>query len=242
MLVALLLCSVVTGCASLGAVPPKLQSIKTIGIIASVGDQLTLTKAGLTGVTDIEQSFPIDSWAIDDLIISRAGTLLSKRYQIQPVTYRRAAFAIVPGSSPLNLLKKDPVKELIRTEAAPQGLDAYLVITKATSAYGARGRNVAGLGIISHKSVLDSYTQIHALYMIRLVAGNDFDMLDKRSALAPGNIEMRRLAGPSQLVDDSFLPGASGADGNQKLRAGITELIERSLPATLKSMGLTDEP
>jgi hypothetical protein len=46
-----------------------------------------------------------------------------------------------------------PVKQLVRSEVSPQGLDAYVVITKATSAYGSRGWTVAGLGIINHGAV-----------------------------------------------------------------------------------------
>ncbi len=245
LLMVLLLAIVVSGCASVGTASPKLQAVKTIGVISSVGDQLTLTKAGLTGVRNSDQSFPIESWGIDDLIVSRATMLLNKRFQVQSLTYRRADFATIHESSSnviVNLLRNDQVKELVRTEVTPQGLDAYLVITKAKSAYSARGRSVAGLGIISQQAVFDSYIQIHALYEIRLVSGSDFEVLDRRLAMPSGNTEMVRLAGPSRLVDDTFLPTANGVAGNQKLRGGIADLIESSLPALLQSMGLVDQP
>jgi hypothetical protein len=242
---ALLLCTVIAGCASVDAGPQKAAGITTIGIVSSVGDQLTLTKAGLTAMQDNEQSFPIQSWGIDDLIVGRASALLSKRYQVVAVNYQRAAFANLHESSPItgvDLLRSDPIKELVRTEITPQGLDAYLVITKATSSFGSRRSKVAGLGIVSRQTLSDSSIRVHALYRIRLVNGHGFEVKDNRQAQPFGANEIGRLAGPSQSVDDSFLPGPDGVAANQKLKGAITGLIEASLPATLKSMGLVDEP
>jgi hypothetical protein len=244
-LAALLLSVVVSGCASVDSGPREPAGITTIGIISSVGDRLTLTRAGLTGVQDNHQSFPIESWGIDDLIVGRATALLSKRFQVVPVSYRRSAFANLHASSPIaavDLLRSDPIKQLVRTEITPQGLDAYLVITKATSTFGASGRKVAGLGIVSRQTLSDSSIRLHALYRVRLVGGRAFEVRDNRSASSLGANEIGRLAGPSQLVDDSYLPVPDGVEANQKLKTAITGLIERSLPATLKSMGLIDEP
>jgi hypothetical protein len=242
---ALLLCAVAGGCASVDAGPTKPAGITTIGIISSVGDRFTLARAGLAGAQDDDQRFPIEAWGIDDLIVGRTTALLGKRYQVVPVKYSRAAFADVDAGSPIaavDLLRSDPVKQLVRTDITPQGLDAYLVVTKATSTSGTRGRKVAGLGIVSGQTLSDSSIRIHALYRVRLVGGREFDVRDNRSASPLGASEIGRLAGPSQLVDDSFLPGSDGVAANQKLKTAITALIERSLPPTLKSMGLIDEP
>jgi hypothetical protein len=130
---ALLLCS---ACTAIGTTQPQLQNFKTVGIISAIGDTLTLTSAGLTGFKNEEQSFPVEPWGIDDFIVSRAGALLTRHYQVQPVTYDRAAFAAAfkrDNTVPVvNLLRKSPIKDLVREQAAPQGLDAYVVITKAS--------------------------------------------------------------------------------------------------------------
>jgi hypothetical protein len=231
-------------CTTIGTESPKLREFKTIGVISAVGDTLTLTKAGLTGPGKGEQRvYSIESWGIDDLIISRAGSLLSGRFQVKPVTYKRAAFEALERNNPVvmvNLLRRDKIKDLVRTEAESQGLDAYVVITKGTSVYDNGGRSVGGIGIISHSTLLNSYNQIHALYVVRVIDGHAFSVLDKRSAAPLDNTEIVRLGGPSRVVDDTFVPTEIGAAGNDKLKEAVTDLIERSLPAALESLRIFD--
>lgn len=237
---AVLLCG---ACAAIGTPPPGLQEFKTIGIVSAIGDTLTVTKAGLTGFKDNEQSFPIDAWSLDDLIVSMANERLNRRFEVQPVTYKRAAFAAVENDHPLvvvNLWRDDPAKELIRTQATPQGLDAYVVVTKAKSPYGSHGRKVTGIGIINNAALFNAYTQVHALYIISVIDGHSFKVIDKRRAAPLSNTDIVRLEGPSRVVDDSLLPTASGVIGNEKLKAAIMDLINRSLPATLEQLRLVD--
>jgi hypothetical protein len=242
-LAALLLLVLLGACAAIDSSPPKLGAVKTIGIISAIGDEFTLTKAGLTGLKNNAQSFSIESWGIDDLIVSRATSLLSRRFEASPVIYRRATFAALEGDSAVaavNLLRDDPIKKVIPAEVSPLGLDAYVIITKAKSKYGSTGRTVAGFGIIDHRAVFGSYAQIHALYVVRVIDGHGYKLIDKKSASPLNNAEMFRLAGPSRLVDDSFLPTANDPPGNEPLKAAITDLIDRSLPTTLQDLGLVD--
>jgi hypothetical protein len=174
---ALLLLAGLGACASVGAVPSKLQGVRTVGIISAVGDELTLTQAGLTGMENSDRSFSIESWRVDDLIVSRAGALLSRSFEVKAVTYRRASFADRERNSAVavvNLLRDDPIKALVRAEVSPQGLDAYVVITKATSSYGSRGRPIAGIGIMNRSAVFGSYAKLHALYVIRVIDGHTY--------------------------------------------------------------------
>jgi hypothetical protein len=240
---ALLLFTFLGACAAVDASAPKLAGIKTIGIISAVGDELTVTKAGLTGLGGNAQSISIGSWGIDDLIASRASSLLSRRFEVHPVTYRRAAFAAFEGDSAVaavNLLRDDPIKKLIPAEVSPLGLDAYMLITKAKSIYGSTSRTVAGVGVISRTAVFGSSSQIHALYVVRLVDGHDFHLIAKGTASPLNNSEMNRLAGPSRPVDDFFLPAANDIPRNEKLKAAIIDLIERSLPTTMDDLGLVE--
>jgi hypothetical protein len=232
-----------SGCATIDAPATKLQALRTVGIVSAVGDELTLTKAGLTGLAAEGQRFSIEPWEIDDLIVARVGALLGGRFQVQPVSYRRASFAARDRSSPIaiaNMRHDDPIEQQVRSGVAPQGLDAYVVITAATAPYGSRGRTVAGIGIISHDAMLASYAQLHVLYMIRVIDGREFKVIDKRAAAPVGGDEMLRLAGPSRRVDASLLPAAREPADNESLKAAVLDLLERSLAQTLRDLRLVE--
>jgi hypothetical protein len=158
---------------------------------------------------------------------------------VQPVSYSRAAFATIKESvvAPVNLMRGDPFKALVRTDVSPQVLDAYIVITRAKSKLGT-GRKVEGIGFAEYRTLLASYGVIHALYEVRLIDGKTFDVIEKRAASPLGNAEMLRLAGPSRTVDEAFEGPAAG----ERLRAAIVDLITRSLPLTLGDMHLTNAP
>jgi hypothetical protein len=242
-LAALLLLALLGACAAVDASAPKLAAIKTIGIISAIGGEFTITKAGLTGLASDAQSVPIEAWGIDDLIVSRAGALLGRRFDVRPLTYRRAAFAAVDEDSAVpavNLLREDPIKKLVPAQVSPLGLDAYVLITKAKSIYGSTGRTVTGVGIVTRTAAFGFSSQIHALYVVRLLDGHEFKVIAKCSASPLDNAEINRLAGPSHPVDDSFLPAANDIPRNEKLKAAIIDLIERSLPTTLEDLGLVD--
>lgn len=213
----------------------KLSLVKTVGIVSGVGDQFILAKAGLTGLGNNSRGVPIASWGLDELIVQQVGKALSMRFQVQPVTYPRAAFAMI-GDSPItavNLVREDPFKKLVRTELSPQGLDAYIVITKAKANFSGN-RKVEGVGLIAYSAVLESFRLLHALYEIRVVDGKTFDIIEKFAAGPLDEASSVRLPGPSLVIDASF------DERDENLRRAIVDLVIRSLPNTLSDMHLVN--
>jgi hypothetical protein len=234
------LLAVLVGCAAIDA-PAKLQAQRTVGIVSAVGDEFTLTNAGLTGFADGDRHFSIEAWGIDDLIVMRTAARLGTHSQVQPVSYRRASFAAREPDHPIaamKLLRDDPINDLVRREVSPQGLNGYVIVTKATSTYGSRRRAVAGLGIIRTGAAFGSYAELYALYEIRVIDGREFKVIDKRSAVPLNSDEVVRLAGPSRAVDPSLLPAANEPQPNDQLKVALTELVEKSLAATLQDFRL----
>lgn len=230
-------CVVLGAAAAFETRATRLQAIKTVGIVSAIGEEMSLTQAGLIGLGNTGQSVSISAWSLDELIVQQATKLLSGRFRVQPVSYRRAAFAAIRDSAvaPVNLLRSDPFKELIRSDVAPQGLDAYIVITRAKSKLG-NGRIVEGVGLAQYRTLLADYGLIHALYEVRVIEGRSFDVIEKRAAAPLDNPGTMRLAGPSGPVDEAF----EGSASNERLRAAIADLITRSLPVTLDDMHLID--
>ncbi|MCP3372670.1 hypothetical protein [Bradyrhizobium cajani] len=230
-------------CAALGAAAAfetrasRLQAIKSVGIVSAIGEEMSLTQAGLTGLGNTGQSVSISAWGLDEMIVQQATRLLSGRFRVEAVSYRRAAFAAIRDSAvaPVNLLRSDPFKELVRSDVTPQGLDAYIVITRAKSKLG-NGRNVDGVGFAEYRTLFANYGLIHALYEVRVIDGKTFDVIEKRAAAPLDNTGTMRIAGPSGQIDDTF----DGQASSERLRAAIAELVTRSLPVTLGDMHLID--
>src|SRR5258708_349718 len=188
----------VSACATFETRETKLQAVKTVGIISVVGDEMSFVRAGLTGLNNAPQSLPIRSWGLDDLIVQQATTALSGRFQVQPVGYQRAAFAAIKDSpvAPINLVRGDPFKQLVRTDVSPQGLDAYIVITKAKSNFGGGSRKVEGIGFLTYGTVLESHHQIHSLYEVRVIHAQPFNATPKPPAPPSATPPEPRLPGP----------------------------------------------
>ncbi|THD46515.1 MAG: hypothetical protein E8A46_26535 [Bradyrhizobium sp.] len=217
----------------------KLQAIKTVGIIAAVGDKFTFAKGGLTGLNNSSRSLPIGPWGLDDLIVQQTTAALAGRFQVKPVNYPRTTFAAIAESpiKPLDLVRGDPFKKLVETEVTPQGLDAYIVITKAKMNFGGGSRKVEGVGIITYKTVLQTYSQIHALYEIRVVDGKTFDVIEKMVAPPIDSATNFKLGGPSSPVDQRFSLGTVDLR-DENLHRAVVDLIARSLPSILSDMHL----
>lgn len=250
-LIGLLLTLSVNGCATLDRTDVRLASAKTIGIVSAIGDDFTFTRAGLTAPTESEQHVPIQAWGLDDLVTIRIGLLLGKHYQVQGLTYSRAPFAAKETFSPfamssaLSKLKSgsdNRLSDLVRTQVAPQGLDVYVVVTKATSAYGSRSRTVAGIGVIERVAVLASSGQLHALYTITVIDGHTFKVIGKEQAGPLEGDELFRLKGPSREVSADMLSAAGSPASSDELKAAVIELIDRGLPKTLRDLQLVDQP
>jgi hypothetical protein len=215
----------------------KLQAVKTVGIISAVGDQFTFAKSGLIGPDSGGRSLPIPSWGLDDLIVQQATAALGGRFQVQPVTYDRAAFAAVRESpiKPVALVRGNPFKKLVETEVSPPGLDAYVVITKAKANFGSGSRKIEGVGLITNSTLMESYSIVYALYEIRVIDGKSFDVIEKMAAGPLGNAAEVRVGGPSRAIDENLAINGALDDS---LRKAIVDLIVHSLPITLGDMHL----
>ncbi|CCE04555.1 conserved exported hypothetical protein [Bradyrhizobium sp. STM 3843] len=215
----------------------KLKSVKTVGIVSALGDQFTMTRAGLTGLNNSSRSVPIASWGLDDLIVQQVREALSVRFQVQPVTYSRTTFAAIQDSviPAVDLVRRDPFKQLVQTGISPQGLDAYIVITKAKANFGGGNRKLEGVGLVTYSAVLESFSVLHALYEIRVVDGRTFEIIEKRAAGPSDDASSVRLTGPSLVID------ANVDEPDERLRRALVDLLVRSLPNTLSDMHLIDQ-
>ncbi|MCL2714260.1 MAG: hypothetical protein FWD68_06665 [Alphaproteobacteria bacterium] len=216
----------------------RLGAIRSIGIIVAVGDQFTFAKSGL-GTDRSSRSIGIGEWGVDEAIAKQVGELVGRRFQVTPVTWSRSAFFADSGTSPgFSMFRGDRFAKRVQSEVQPQGLDAYIVITKARVDLGAGGRKVDGLGLITFRTLMETYTALHAFYEIRVIDGRSFDVIEEMTAgpLAADLRKNHRLAGPARLYEGSVTAVTDAGDAG--LHRAILDLIAQSLPMTLESMHL----
>ncbi len=227
------------GCAgTVVGVPADLQTVKSVGIISAFADRFQVRKLGITVFGNDESEFPVDAWGVDDVMAGKVRGLLGRRFDVRPVTYRRAAFA--KGSW-------GGIGALVREGVTPAPVDAYVVITRGFNQLGATNQSVSGLGILETSGGLlhSDRVFVYALYAVSIIDAREFSSKAITGALMPGEAAVDPLRstvmrGPHRQVDQSWWPTSPTAAANQRLKGAVLELIDQSLPNTLQQLQLTN--
>jgi hypothetical protein len=227
------------GCAgTILGVPADLQEVRSVGVISAFGERFQLKKVGMTVFGNDESEFPVAAWGIDDLTVSKVRTLLGRRFDVRPVTYRRSAFA-PPRSG--------GVAAMTREAVTPAGVDAYVVVTYGGSQLGATNQSVSGLGMLeaSGGAFFSDRLFLYALYSVSVIDAREFKQKSITVALMPGEslVDPMRstvLRGPHRQVDASWWPTTRDAASNQRLKGVVVELVDQSLPNTLQQLQLVN--
>jgi hypothetical protein len=221
-----------------GAAAETAQGIRRIGIISAVGDKFYVRTLGYLVFGNDLATVPI-SWGIDDLITSRARTILGKRFEVRPVSYQRAAIANSGGWG-------QSLADTLRSSASSNGVDAYVVVLGNVSQLGATNQYVGGLGVLT-SGVIGRESVVHALYSVTVIDAHQFNQLgfaaasplDHSLGAALGFVGCG-IHGPCRKIDPSLVPASSNPAEVAKLRGVVVELIEKSLPDTLARVQLAN--
>ena len=221
--------------AGLGA-PPKPSGLPKLGIISAIGDKFYARKTGLGFLGEDFKEMAIASWGIDEMMTAKLRAALNARFDVRPVTYKRAVFAVFPDRS--GFLAQNFRPELVR-EVSPQGLDAYLVVVKSERTNGGSRPMFQGLGSTEGNTNVDPIMFVHAYYNIYLVDGRDFRIKSQASSHIPRPFNpffREGMSSPARKVDASMWPTSLNAAEHQKLKGVVIELIDQSLPPTLEKL------
>jgi hypothetical protein len=218
---------------------PAAPAMSKIGIVSAIGDKLYLRKVGVTVFGNESQERAIDSWRIDDLMTAKLRSALAGRFEVRPVTYRRAAFANLENRFAIGV--EQLRAETVRAEVSPQGLDAYLIVNKGIGQFGQTNQTLFGLGLVEGPTVVNGDNiYVHAFYSLSMVDGHAWTL---GAATYSGLPDGQGLFGPRakavmRQVDHTWSPASPDVASNQRLKGAIVELIDRSLPSTLQRMKL----
>jgi hypothetical protein len=198
-----------------------------------VGDRryLRSAKGRAHGIRNELNHVPIDSWQIDNLVVSKISTFLSKSWMVQRISYPKGAFSSLGEEHGLFFNYSDELQRIVRQVMSSTKCSHYVVVVKISSQYGTTNQAIHGLGIVEAGTPLWQWDYIYALYTIRLYDGQTLAFEGQQAAKSPGDY-IPTIRGPSREVDKSWWP-QSNAEQSAKLREGIRSLVEKSLDVTM---------
>jgi len=217
--------------------PSAADSGKCIGVISTIGDTLFLRKVGITIFGNEQNTAPVDSWHIDDVVFGKISTYLSKSWTVRRINYPRGAFASLDGQHPLFYNYNDDLQGIVRRVASSTRCDHYVVVVKGSSQVGTSNKSVYGLGIVETTSIMGVNDFVHALFTIKIYDGQTFAILGQRGARIEkwslvSDFTGPPIGGPVHAVDRSWWPQSDAAQST-KLRDAIRSLVEQALDATM---------
>src|SRR4051794_12382860 len=194
LILAVLLLLLPAGCLTYSVSPGKLSGIKTVGVVSALENKFTFKTVGYTVFGNDEKEVPINEpLGIDDFIAEQMTQMLGSRYDVRPVTYRKSAFP-----------PEGETKQALRNDVTPQGLDAYVVVTPASSPYGYTNQSVVGLGIVSghvRPFSLSLQHQLHALYFVSVYDGHTLERIGVARPPTDDSFLFPTIHGPSTFIE-----------------------------------------
>lgn len=220
----------------------KSSTLKTVGIVSSVGDQVTLKDLGL--LVDTYQIGPTTDWGIDEFVVKTAAEELGRRYTVKPVVYDIRAFHSAPGAyqsiNPLIPALKAALVGAAGKDGITDSLtdppDAYVVITKERAA--GTVSPILGVGLMHD---IFGMTTAFAIYEVWFVDGHDFTVIGHASGQLPDWTPFDVPKGPHERVDSSMWASkfdALSVSQRQQIIAEIEHLIAASFPIALQRMNV----
>ena len=244
-IVVLLLGLGLAGCATAPTqvAPEAASKVKTVGVISAIGDSLNYEQVAITAFSNDLFVKPAREYGIDAYVNDLIARALGKRYEVRPVKYDPVAFA--PDKVSFSEDSDEALGKIVRAQAMPNDLDAYVVVLSASSGIDVTNQVASGLGIARRAMAFYHLHWAHALYGIAVVDGHSGKVLAWHGA--PGGqqklgfLETPALAGPYLDVDETYWPEDPEQIGDaqaKKLADLLKDLIAQSMNGALQESGL----
>jgi hypothetical protein len=221
---------------SIARVPaPTLAHVKSIGIIASIGDTCMFERVPASRfewIAPPQASFlEISDWGIDDTVTTEITKLLSARYKVQGIAIEHQDFDTWTWETLRRFIRELPVPEV--------PVDAYLLVLRDWRAEGIghSDHQVGGLGLY-RRDLHDGGERLGAFASYRLVLmdAENGNLLATRPAIMPdGSLPRLHAARALWPRTQNDLNDTQ----RRELQTDFLELIGETLPNALGRIGLS---
>ncbi|WP_439365149.1 hypothetical protein ACNJYD_01635 [Bradyrhizobium sp. DASA03005] len=213
-----------------------------IGLLAAAANRFGVQQVGFTMFGNEYTPVPVDSWGLDDLILSRLRAAAAGK-SVRRIAYSPAAFAhAVESGSPM--LRRNPERqEFVQQSAATTKCQRYVLVERYQNRFSNTNQSVEGFGIVKWGNPIKRRTFLYALTYITVYDGQSFEAIKKGPASLDDEPMMSRLiginpiSGPNKEMDEAAFPSAPAeVAANAKLRDGVRALLTTSLDRTLPGL------
>lgn len=258
-LILIVVCLILTACVSTRPLPPeKLSGYERIGILSAMGDDLEKCDVQIFLILSRFERMTVDFGA-DEIITRGLEQALSPKYEVIDLSDYRQAFlkspTPYPGEIPLPSAKEPFIPSTLQKLMGDRAPQAYVVITPSQA--GMRDTDMAaeGIGVVKIKKVRGyEIEQFYAAYRIRVIDGVEAKVVADMKALPIGrkpptsSAFERFIKGdpePESVINAPSTPIArkvweQPGKQTERLKKSLEEIMARSLPETLRHVGLID--
>jgi len=213
-----------------------------IGVIPLTGNEFGVQQVGFTAFGNEYMPVPVDSWGLDDLVVSRVRAAAGGR-SVRRIAYAKDDLARMKESHSIFRDRDAEAREFVQRSAGKAGCERYLLIHKSGSQFSNTNQSVNGYGIVKWGHPLSQRVFLFALTFIRVYDGQTFEMIRRGNATLDDGPTISRvlmgttIRGPNREIEDkSFPASATEAASNPAYRDGVRALLASSLDRTLPEM------
>ncbi len=208
------------------------SAIRTVGIIAAVGDTVTRQMEDGFASYRSRDRLPIADWNIDGWLATQIAYAVSPRFAVKAVAYNAAQFQALDAPA--------AAAELVGALPATNGVDAYIVVHRQVEHSAKAGTVLSGLGIYNSDLVFGGeYDAAYAFYAVTVVDARSGAVIADAAARLPDGSETLREA-DAEIWSDPFQETSD--EQMARIRTALFGLLRDSLPGTLKDTGLAAAP
>ncbi len=214
-----------------------------LGVISALGDQLAVSKFGLTVFEIEEDEVTLPGWGLDDLAMARVRAATGGDPAVHRIGYPKGAFE--PYYHPTSRFLPDPKESLasiVRNVTTNANCARYLVVTRFETTIPNTTLRLRGIGAYNQGvgSIL-RHSHLFANVNITLIDGQSYEKISSFSADTGARLAetMRLTEDPLNKLNNADFPeplaaAASSTALRERLRTLVAAKLDRDLPSYLK--------
>ncbi|MGJ4908643.1 hypothetical protein [Bradyrhizobium sp. SZCCHNRI1009] len=214
-----------------------------LGVISALGDQLAVSKFGLTVFEIEEDEVTLPGWGLDDLAMARVRAATGGDPTVHRIGYPKGAFE--PYYHPTSRFLPDPKESLasiVRNVTTNANCERYLVVTRFEATIPNTTLRLRGIGAYNQGlGSLIRHSHLFANVNITLIDGHSYEKIGSFSADTGARLAetMRLTEDPLNKLDNADFPeplaaAATSTVLRERLRSLVAAKLDRDLPSYLK--------